>query len=74
MEVTDFWSVGDEDVGHGFAGAIVACGVETRGLCSWVSLHWLGLVVGFGNWKGSVGKCRLKGPLRVNSSRNKEEG
>ncbi len=23
--------------GHGFAGAIVACGVETRRFCSWVS-------------------------------------
>ena len=36
MWVTDLWGVG-----HGFAGAVVACSVEMHRFCSWVSLLWL---------------------------------
>ena len=35
-DVTDLWGVGHGYGGHGFAGAVVACGAELRGLCSWV--------------------------------------
>ncbi len=51
-QVTDLWGVGHGYGGHGFAGTIVACNVETRGLFSWVSsfvciaparVFWLGL-------------------------------
>jgi hypothetical protein len=50
-DVTNMWGVGHGFGGHGFAGAIVACGVETRGLCSWVCLLWLRRRCrGFGLW------------------------